>query len=688
MSDLIARTAKLQPRPKRVKAVPSFATTYWFEAEEHPNLGSLYVVIEVLTNQKQAQAVADLIIETTGEAYYNEQDHSENVLKRFEAAIKATNRALSDYTEKGNAGWVGRISAIVAIVAGDELHLTQTGSAEAYLYRGSRVSHITQDLQPGGPQRPITTFGNIASGQLQLHDRLVMATPALLHQVANNDLKDIIENSTANGAITKLSQLVNDQDDADRAAAIVVEVANTEVLAMQTRPDEPDEVSVGQADKPLELAKSIAAPAVDSLVQTSRSVGTKAVEHTRTRLLPALKSGLLMVVSQLRHWLSKPRGRQVAVGIMIALALGIGWSMVSSNQAHRFDAALKEYEQLYADYEKAGQLQVEGDKQTARSTLVSVQSGLEKLAKTPGRGEFDKKLATRPHPEADPASIDKLSTLVQAELDRLDGLFKVAGIELGDLSKIEGAASPKNPHHVELVGNKLFIFDDSEANFYQFDLTSKVLSAGTLPAGSGKVVATAVASGGNGVFALTNKPAVLLVNNDGATEQSVAFGEWPKGRAIASYTGNLYILADDGSQVYKHVPTTGGFAGKTNFFSTALLPEVAGSTSLAVDGYLYTAGPYGIKRFVQGALDTSNKDLPETLRSPADLRSIVDGGILVIRDTNSQRLAIFNPTNDAVGLGKQVQVTDLKAVTAMTTDSTGKTAYVVADGKLWSVSLP
>ena len=97
MSEIISQSAKLLPRAKRIKPVPGFATAYSFEpqTDDKDYLGNLYVVIEVLSNPKQAENVADLIIETIGNVYFDEKNETDNLLDRFELAVKTTNQALS-----------------------------------------------------------------------------------------------------------------------------------------------------------------------------------------------------------------------------------------------------------------------------------------------------------------------------------------------------------------------------------------------------------------------------------------------------------------------------------------------------------------------------------------------------------------------------------------------------------------
>jgi hypothetical protein len=132
VSELITRTARLIPYSKRPKQVPSFVTAYFHEPlPDDPGfeMGSFYIVLEVLISGRASEEVADIIIETVGDNYYNRASSGEDALTRFEAAIRATNHELGEHVSRGNASWIGKLSAVIAMQAGAELHVASTGSA-------------------------------------------------------------------------------------------------------------------------------------------------------------------------------------------------------------------------------------------------------------------------------------------------------------------------------------------------------------------------------------------------------------------------------------------------------------------------------------------------------------------------------------------------------------------------------
>ncbi len=687
MDILITRTAKLQPRVKRTKAIPSYANSYFFEPDgsDDQQLGSLFVVVESLTGLKQGEAVSDLIIETVGEHYFNQGplEKGQTVLGRFESAIKATNQALAAHADHGNASWVGRLSAIIAIVSGSEVHITQAGSAEGYLYRAQISSHITEDLQSKGPHRPAATFSNIASGQVQVHDKLLLSTPALLHQVNQLDLSGIIRDSTPNGAISKISGLLADTDDADRVAAIVTEITRADLLALQTRPDEPAEIKVGKPDKPLEVAKAVAGPAVDSLVARSRDVGSQAIKRTRSHVLPFLRRAALAGAAKIRQQLSTKRGRQVAAGLVILIVAYLGVSTLINSQAHAFDNDLKRYDQDFSNFGKAQGLRATAPT-TARDQLVSVQKDLTDLSKIKNRSAFDQKLAHRSHPEDDPASIDVLLASVNTQIDLVDGIETVAATNIADLSQLKGI----KPSLISLLGSKVVLVDGQNGSVAVYDLTKRSLAtAVTNPSGVGAVTAVTANTNGDGIYLLTSEPAVWLFSlaDNSMTKQGLTSGDWPAGRSIASYGGNIYIQAPDGGQIYKHTPTSAGFSSKSAYFAADIASANTGSTTMTVDGAIYLGLRNGISRFVQGKPNGSATGVPSSYTQSSQIQSVSDGNLLVALDNSTHRVGLFN-AESAITYVKQLKIKD-QTPSAISSDSKGQNAYAISGSQLISFTL-
>lgn len=686
MSSLVTRTAKLTPRRGRLRTAAGLATAYTYEPEspEAHGLGGLYVVIEVVIPSRPAQIVVDTIIETVGSQYYNwEPTKPVPALERFERAVKNTNAALAKLVAEGTAGWLGRISAVITLLEGDELHITQTGSGEAFLYRGNVASHITDSSAKSSP-KPGSTFGSIASGKVQAGDRLLLATPAVVHAVARAELKSLINDNSAGAAVRKLSEQYADQPEADRIAAIVVEITTADLLAVAPRDDEPETAFVGQGDKPLEVAKAAALPAARKLGETGKTVGQKVVSETSTRLLPRLKASLALGFSAITHDVKNAAGRRrlamAATVIVVVLAAFAGWQHQQSSTAN----AVKEYSAAYSFYTKGLDAQQSGDKPAARGDYQKAQKNLEKLAKSANLTKLDASLAKRDHSAEDPASVNKLLAAISDRLDELDGLVRLDGTVVADLARFKNT----KPAQVVAAGGKLIVIDaNNDSAVYLVDPKSKQVASTEKPDDVGKIIAATVSGNDDGAYIITSEPAVWFIKSlDGSfTRQDISFGDWPKAKSIASYASNLYVLSADGNTVTKHVRTAAGFAAGADYFKDPSL--VGGATAIAVDGSIYLGGgSTGLVRYLSGALDAKASGTPDSLAHPSVLQSLATP-VLFAFDGTSHRAGLFNNLEKSISFNKQLSFKqgEMQAAAAA---ADGTAIYAAIGSKIFTAALP
>ncbi len=687
VSNLVTRTAKLIPRPKRLRQLPGVATAYSYEPESPAahGLGGLYVTIEILSPGRPASSVVDTVIETVGSQYYNwEPTKPVPALERFERAVKATNAALADLVSKGNAGWIGRISAVIALLEGDELHITQTGSAEAHLYRGNVASHIS-DAGAKPNQTPASTFGSIASGKVAAGDKLLLSTPALAHAISRSELKTLINDNSATTAVHKLSNMVSEQTEADRMAAIVVEITTSDLLALNPLQDEPSEALAGQPEKAGELVKAAAIPVAKKLTDAGKQAGQKLSDDASTKVIPRLRATASLGASRVKNDVHNADGRRklafAAAAIILVLAGAAGLLSRSAGDAN----AVKNYGKAYSAYAKGLDAEQSGNKSAARNDFKQAQSILNDLTKHSNVAVINTKLSKTNHVADDPASITGLLTAIDNRFDELDQLVRLDATQIADLAQIKNF----KPAGLEVTDTKIMALDaNNGTQVYIVDPTTKAVTTASKPSDVGTITEITPSSAGDGVFVLTSEPAVWFVKAfDGSfVRQDISFGDWPKGRSLASYASNLYVLSDDSTTVTKHVRTAAGFAAGSDYFKDPSI--VKGASAIAVDGSIYLAGgPDGIDRYLSGELSAKATAIPDTLKHPNKIASIGDSTWLFTFDPTSHRIGIFNNLESSITFNKQLSF-KLGQPLSAAVDTKGSLVYAIVGSKLVSSTLP
>lgn len=679
MSELVYRTAKLSPYAKRPRAIAGFTNSIVFEASDPARETdiSLLLVLEVLTNVKQAQEVADIIIETAAEQWDKPQE-SKSALETFEQTIKLINTRLAEYTDQGNASWIGRLSAVFALLDAEQLHLTQTGSAEAFLLRGESFSHITSGLTGRGPHRPISTFGNIASGKLKVGDKLLLATPALFHQLARAELKAIILDNSPNAAVQKLSDILHSSDAADRTAAILTEASTPQLLAMQTLPTEPDEVLVGSPENVLVAAKLATTPVVQTATSNSKLLAEKVAHLHRTVILPRSKTAALasakIARKAFRHRLALP-----VTGLLAIIVIGASLaSMYNHNQAKTVADLLGRFDAIVAKESQARQSLTQSNQLKAQELALQGMNDLNALKNDKQVGKLEKALQQRSRPEGTAASLAELSSQLQELQQLADGVSNPQTTLITSFKDIDSTQLVLS----KLVGSSLVTVNStSTPSIYVVDITTKALrtvSSPSLPA-LGKVLSISLNNNGDGIYLLTSQPAVWLYKpgDNSLFKLTVVGGDWPKAKAVGAYGGNIYLLSDDGTQIFRHVPQVNGYAPKASYLTAP--NSLTGGLTMAVDGSIYISSSSTIQRFISGKPQASSANLPAQLQKLSTLESTQSGTILAGYDQSSRRITIINIEGTPT-VNRQFALANT-AFIAAATDPKARQIYAITDKK-------
>lgn len=226
MSMLVPYAAQIIPRTRHSRAT-SFIYCYERGSEIQLNqeaaATTVYALIETLGDAQLSDTVSNLIT--------SQLDHlfpipgSDQQVLGFEEAISHINKALAALQPAPG------INAVIVQIDGNTVSVVHTGKAEAYMNRGRSFIRITEALPQQVAGKAQAAFSEVADGQLKSGDKLLLATPGLLHHISVDQIKNSIMDNTPAASAGKLARFVNNQVDAHRAAAVIIEIAAPEYLA-------------------------------------------------------------------------------------------------------------------------------------------------------------------------------------------------------------------------------------------------------------------------------------------------------------------------------------------------------------------------------------------------------------------------------------------------------------------------
>ncbi|MCK5413550.1 MAG: hypothetical protein KAI57_04220 [Candidatus Pacebacteria bacterium] len=169
----------------------SFCDIFIYEPEniDEQSLGSLYILGEVVNFPSNSSYLINLLASIAKKEFYS--DSKKSTTESLEASLHKVNSTLSDMAEQGNIDWIGNLNMIFCAYKNEELHLSQAGEIKTILIRDKQITDIGKNVISETNSHPIRTFANIASGELEIGDLVLFATPELFNVFSTEKLKQL-----------------------------------------------------------------------------------------------------------------------------------------------------------------------------------------------------------------------------------------------------------------------------------------------------------------------------------------------------------------------------------------------------------------------------------------------------------------------------------------------------------------
>ncbi|HEX8230587.1 MAG TPA: hypothetical protein VF826_14910 [Chloroflexia bacterium] len=276
------------------------------------------------------------------------------------------------------------------------------------------------------------------------------------------------------------------------------------------------------------------------------------------------------------------------------------------------------------------------NKQVQVNTLLEQAKQEELLANQPGTNETERitllqsalqhaQQAAAAEPGSPEAQV--FADKVQVQLDRAQGITRVslallfqfgqegaAGEVAGDMqSGTATQVAASAPADLIISGNEAFVLDRSAAAVYKCNISAKAcvkaLGAGDVAGdqSAGKPVAITTRQGS--VLVLDDKLSVYVYNGENGSWAAEQLGDASKlgvPKDIATYDGNLYLLAAKPGQVSKYFAGKYGEPSADWITDPATVEQLSNPVAVAIDGSIYVLLADGKILTMQGGNVTSS----------------------------------------------------------------------------------
>ncbi len=585
----------------------------------------VWLAIEIVGDSKYGRSTVQSIIDTMEEVFFSDSELS--AYERFEQSLKEVNLIIKHLKEK-RAKSFGKINAIIAVFSGDELHITQSNEAEAYLIRRNKFSMISDGLS----SRSADLFVNIASGELMSDDKLIFSTARLLRLATHSQVVQLFGDGVAE-AIESIRDLA---------------MANEEL--------------------------SLGAVAIHSKLIQQRSDSSEDREGHPffVKAHSTLKSIFTSLKGKIPEKLMGGKSNANRKNILIALAVVIVLLALSVSilmDSRRTRAVREEYRiqlgELNQDLHVANTKGYANDKETANSILDKVDEEARMILET----NFFRAEAL--------ALLDKIQD-TRDSINNTDRLKELAPyIDLRTKKpdvKALGIVSLDDNFFVYEYNRLYEVILDQILDPRQIDDTEVVIASTAMNDQDALVFLTQsgrVIEFVDGLFRFAN------------TEDQA----WKSGIDLAAYGKYIYLLSPENDQIYKYARLRSKYSSASEYNNGA---DLSGAISIAIDGDIYVLKEGGniIRLYKSKQQPFKIEDLAVDISEATQLYTSTELDNLYILDTVNKRVVIV--TKSSSGFSRyygQVVFEDLDNIQGFYVEKSENKLHILTESEVYKIDI-
>lgn len=213
-----------------------------------------------------------------------------------------------------------------------------------------------------------------------------------------------------------------------------------------------------------------------------------------------------------------------------------------------------------------------------------------------------------------------------------------------------------------------------------FLVSAKQASEGTSP------LLNAALKNKNAFFVASEGKNVYLINNEGILSEKVIIKkDWNEVGGFGAYLGNFYVLDKKEGQIFKFVPTEGGFF-KTNYLASGVSLDFSKAASISIDGSLWVLLSDGtIAKFTKGKIENFTlSGLDKPFSSPIRIFTNADSNNLYILDPQNSRIVVIGKDGTYQA---QYQAEILKEASELEVVEKDKKIFILSQSKIYEIKL-
>lgn len=584
---------------------------------EETNLGNLYLTGKISNIPKKKHKNYDfllgVLISVIKREFY--LDHQKGTVEALESALQSANIYLDDFAKKGHKEWIKNIDFTCFAFSQNNIHIGQTGNMLVYLFRKNTMTNIARKFSNKVKSfQPSKTFANIASGNLEEDDKIIITTPDILEIISTVKIKQILSQSSTEELFNYLKKNLKK---VNSLACLILEAKSKEPIIKK---EIPVKIETKLSSIDLERILNSKSNKFNNVIKTKIHPDSKAykiifplLKYHIPKYFLALFLLLIIILSPyiVQKIYYKTKTNQIDNLIIRSKEIinKSELSLIYQNQTNA-QALLQQANALIA---------------TAKSLLIA----LPELVKQ------------KPN-----ENIESIQQNLDIQKNSINNVINISQPEvIADLSKNSFTFAPRGILKLE---ENLYLYELSSGFIYKIDLND--LDNPTLIFLSSKDTFKLGAVKENAIVLLSNpeKVYVYATNDNYNTyllkpdvENTIYIKD------MTHYNGNFYLLDTERLDILKYIPQENSLNG-TSWLDDRFKQDLIDAQSITIDGSIYVSKLDGtIIEFVSGRKNKEFKpDISPKLLKGSQIFTKPDMKKLYVLDPENNRIISINKSDN------------------------------------------
>lgn len=615
----------------------------------------------------------------------------------FELLLRSINEGLSRLSEIDDT-WLGNLNAVLGLVDGNEIAISQSGKITGYLFRRSKISTLTEKSSAEAIPHPLKTFSDITTGNLAEGDQIIFGNEDLFNRISLDRLRDLTKH---NDVSAEASELLRHLKKA-RAFQTNALIIGTALRTNASNPDIPEVLYIDESADNfkvflnkyaipfLKLVKKYSLKTAKFLSRTGKKIAQKSHDEWQRNYGPKTKELMRRGSEKIKKsWEeSHQKNRAVMIEDQESLrGLRIKAVPYSRKESHPFIKTISRYAQYLAKvkiiFKKENRkylyaflivlalffayikIKVNNDRKAEQSQQIENTNAYDKAKETFDKAKSNLSLGkTTDLTDLYTAlSLAKQAEQVEANKDKAIALAKEINSVIDDRIKAVRyyQATSYNladkTEKIILVGSEIYGLT-SEGKIYVADTRDKESRlVGSIGKDYGETVNIAYADSLKKLLILTSQNRLLAFDLTTKVVEELKTANddslWEEANALSVYSSNIYLLGSDSGEVWKHTQKDNIYSKGSTYVDTRKV-SIRGAVDMAVDGNIYILQNDGkVLKFVKGAWeqDFSVRGIPapnSDILIPAQISTDQDTNNIFVLDKKANRIVKFDKSGDYV----------------------------------------